>query len=108
MEKQEIAALLINGGLVRILKVGKTLPTMVRILKDHSAPAGLRLAFEQVMGAPVGGLIPSYSFVNGKLTKPSRQEVAQFLADSFGLDQGQAMRVVAEAHAERDEVGASF
>jgi len=101
MDKEEIASFLINGGLVSMLKVGKNMPTMVRILKDDAAPSGLRLAFDHGMGLLAGKFIPSYAYVNGKLTKPSRQDVAQFLADAFGLDQGQAMRVVAEAHAEQ-------
>ena len=84
-----------------MLKVGKNVPTMVRILRDDAAPSGLRMAFEQGMNALAGKFIPSYTFVNGKLTKPSRQDVAQFLADSFDLDRGQAMRVLSEAHAEQ-------
>jgi len=101
MDKEELTAFLINGGLVSILKVGKTMPTKVRILKDEATPSGFRLAFEHGMDALVGNLIPSYAYVNGKLTKPSKQDVAQFLANSFGLDLGQAMRVVTEARAEQ-------
>ncbi len=100
MDKEELAAFLINGGLVSMLKVGKNMPTMVRILKDDSTPSGLKLAFDRGMDVLAGNFIPSYAYVNGKLTKPSRQDVAQFLVDSFGLDQGQATRVVTEAHAE--------
>jgi hypothetical protein len=104
MDTEDIAAFLINGGLVTMLSVGKTVPTMAWIVADETLPSGFRLVYERSLGsAPVswgGKFVPSYSHSNGKLTKPSRQEVAQFLSDSFGLRQEQAARVLMEARAE--------
>lgn len=105
MDAQSIAAFLINGGLVSMLKRGKTMPTMAWILRDEAAPFGMRLLFDpgngSLNGALGGRFIPSYSYINGKLIKPSREEITQFLIDSFGLEPLQAGRVINEAHAER-------
>jgi hypothetical protein len=102
MDTEQLVVCLIDGGLVNILKAGKSIPTIVWIMPDYAAPSGFRLLFdrsEQPESNAIGGkVIPTNSLQNGKLVKPSKEEVTKFLIDSFGLDKRQAEHVLIEAH----------
>jgi hypothetical protein len=102
METEQLVACLINGGLVNILTVGKGIPTIAWIVPDNAAPSGFRLLFDRSKppeGNAIGGkAIPSNSLQDGKLVKPSKEEITRFLMDSFCLNQRQAQHVVIQAH----------
>jgi hypothetical protein len=102
MDTEQLVACLIDGGLVSMLKAGKSVPTIVWIVPDNAASSGFRLLFdrsEQPEGNAMGGkIIPTNSLQDGKLVKPSKEEVTKFLMDSFGLAKRQAEHVLIEAH----------
>jgi len=101
MDTEQLVACLIDGGLVNILKAGKSIPTVVWIVLDNAAPSGFRLLFDrsEPEGDAIGGkIIPTNSLQDGKLVKPSKEEVTKFLIDSFGLAKRQAEHVLVEAH----------
>jgi hypothetical protein len=101
MDTEHLMAHLIDGSLITILNAGTDSRNVSLIVRDDKSPSGLRIMYQphkDEHGNLVGDHVTPQEATNGtKVIK--KEQVADYLIESFGLTDVQARRVVNEAHA---------
>ena len=92
---------LVGGGLIRILDAGTCSRSTAFVARDDHSPSGFRIVFHLVENEniiPSGKKVTPQNATNGsRILENKKEEVEDYLVESFGLNIREAHLVVNEA-----------
>jgi hypothetical protein len=102
MDTEHMIAFLINGSLIKILDAGTASRSTAFVTRDDHSPSGFRTIYHPTgedNTSPLGEQVtPLDATDGGSIVENKKEEVEDYLIESFGLTGIQARRVVNEAH----------
>ncbi len=103
MDTEHMIAHLIGGSLIKILNAGTDSQSIAFVARDDNSPSGFRSIyhpFEEENTSPLGKQVTPQDATDGpKVAEDKKEQVEDYLTESFGLTEMQARRVVDEARA---------
>jgi hypothetical protein len=101
MDTVHMMAYLVSGGLIKILDAGTCNRSTAFVARDDHSPSGFRIVFHRVEDentSPSGKQVTPQNATNGsRILENRKEEVADYLVESFGLNVREALLVVNDA-----------
>ena len=101
MDTVHMMAYLVGGGLIKILDAGTCSRSTAFVARDDNSPSGFRVVYhltDDENTSPLGKQVTPRHATNGsRILENKKEEVEDYLVESFGLNFMEARLVVNEA-----------